>query len=52
MKKIISLLLAMTLVLSLTACGGGKTAETAKDDTEGKTAVDILNDTWAVYEEG
>lgn len=52
MKKLITLLLAMTLTLSLTACGGGKTAETVKDDTEGKTAVDILNDTWAVYEEG
>ena len=43
MKKFVALLLAMTLTLSLTACGGGKTAETTKDDTEGKTAVDILN---------
>ena len=51
MKKIVALLLAMTLALSLTACGGGKTAETTKDDTEGKTAVDILTDSWAVYEE-
>ena len=51
MKKIVALLLAMTLVLGLTACGGGKTTETTKDDTEGKTAVDILADTWAVYEE-
>ena len=51
MKKIVALLLAMTLALSLTACGGGKTAETTKDDTEGKTAVDILNDVWASYEE-
>ena len=51
MKKLICLLLAMTLTVSLTACGGGKTAETVKDDTEGKTAVDILTDAWAVYEE-
>ena len=51
MKKLICLLLAMTLTLSLTACGGGKTATTTKDDTEGKTAVDILTDAWAVYEE-
>ena len=51
MKKIVALLLAMTLTLSLTACGGGKTAETTKDDTEGKTAVDILTDSWAVYED-
>ena len=51
MKKLICLLLAMTLALSLTACGGGKAAGTTKDDTEGKTAVDILTDAWAVYEE-
>ena len=51
MKKFVALLLAMTLTLSLTACGGGKTAETTKDDTEGKTAVQILEDVWAVYEE-
>lgn len=51
MKKLVALLLAMTLTLSLTACGGGKTDETTKDDTEGKTAVQILEDVWAVYEE-
>ena len=51
MKKLICLLLAMTLALSLTACGVGKAAGTTKDDTEGKTAVDILTDAWAVYEE-
>ena len=51
MKKFVALLLAMTLALSLTACGGGKTVETTKDDTEGKTAVDILTDAWAAYEE-
>ena len=38
MKKLVALLLTVTLTLSLTACGGGKTAGTTKDDTEGKTA--------------
>ena len=51
MKKLVALLLTVTLTLSLTACGGGKTAGTTKDDTEGKTAVDILTDVWAAYEE-
>ena len=50
MKKLVAFMLAMTLTLSLTACGGGKSSTTTKDDTEGKTAVDILNDVWAVYE--
>lgn len=51
MKKLVALMLAMTLAFGLTACGGGTNNETTKDDTEGKTAVDILNDVWAVYEE-
>lgn len=51
MKKLVALMLAMSLALGLTACGGGKNTETTKDETEGKTAVDILNDVWAVYEE-
>ena len=51
MKKIIALLLAMTLALGMTACGGGKKEEAANDDTAGKTAVDILADVWAAYEE-
>ena len=51
MKKLVALLLSMILALGLTACGGGQTNETTKDDTEGKTAVDILNDVWASYEE-
>lgn len=50
MKKLVALMLAMTLTLGVTACGGGK-GNTTTDDTEGKTAVDILNDVWAVYEE-
>ena len=51
MKKLIALLLAMTLALGMTACGGAKKEETANDDTAGKTAVDILADVWAAYEE-
>ena len=51
MKKIVALMLAFVLALGLTACGGGnKGAETAKDDTEGKSAVQILEDVWAAYE--
>ena len=51
MKKIVALMLAMTLALGLTACGGSTNNKTAKAETEGKTAVDILNDVWAVYKE-
>ena len=51
MKKLIALLLAMTLALGMTACGGEKKEEAANDDTAGKTAVDILADVWAAYEE-
>ena len=51
MKRPVALLLSMILALGLTACGGGQKNETTKDDTEGKTAVDILNDVWASYEE-
>ena len=51
MKKLVAFMLAMTLALGLTACGGNTNNDTVKDDTEGKTAVDILRDVWAVYEE-
>ncbi len=51
MKKIVALLLALTLAVGLTACGGGGSTETTKDDTEGKAAVDILTDVWTAYEE-
>lgn len=51
MKRPVALLLSMILALGLTACGGGQKNETTKDDTEGKTAVDILNDVWASYED-
>ena len=51
MKKIVALMLTLTLALGMTACGGAKNTETTKDDTEGKTAVQILEDAWAGYEE-
>ena len=51
MKKIIALMLTLTLALGVTACGGGNKGGASANDTEGKTAVDILNDVWAVYEE-
>lgn len=51
MKKLAALMLALTLALSVTACGGGTGSQPAKDDTEGKKAVDILTDVWAAYEE-
>ena len=48
MKKLVALMLAMVLTVGVTACGGsGK----KKDDTAGKTAVDILTDVWADYKE-
>ncbi len=50
MKKIVALLLTLTLTLGLTACGGGS-GETANDETAGKTAVDVLTDVWTAYEE-
>ncbi len=51
MKKLAVFMLTMALALGVTACGGSTNNETAANDTEGKTAVDILNDVWAVYEE-
>ena len=50
MKKIVALMLALILALGLTACGGSKASETTKDDTEGKSAVQILEDVWAAYD--
>lgn len=46
MKKTIALLLALTLALGMTACGGEQ-----KDDTEGKSAQDILQDAWNAHTE-
>lgn len=50
MKKLVALMLTLTLAMGVTACGGAG-GQTAKDDTEGKKAVDILTDVWDVYEE-
>lgn len=51
MKKLTALLIAMTLVLSMTACGGNGNGGSKEDETAGKTAVDILKDVLATYEE-
>ena len=51
MKKLVALMLTLVLVLGITACGGAGKGGAVKDDTEGKAAVDILNDVWAVYGE-
>ena len=51
MKKLVAMMLTLTLALGITACGGGAAGgQTVKDDTEGKKAVDILTDAWANYE--
>ena len=44
MKKLIALLLALTMVLALAACGS-KTDDTAKDNTAADTAKDTTTDT-------
>lgn len=51
MKKLVAVMLMLTLTMGLTACGGEKVSDTTKDDTEGKTAVDIFTDVWAAYGE-
>lgn len=51
MKKLVAFMLTLTLALSVTACGGAGNGGTAKDDTEGKAAVDILTDVWGVYKD-
>lgn len=47
MKKAAALMLAFVLTLSLTACGGTK----KNDDTEGKSALNILEDVWNTHTE-
>ena len=51
MKKLLAMMLTLTLAFGITACGGAGDSGAAKDDTEGKKAVDILTDVWAAYEE-
>ena len=50
MKKVVSVVLALTLALSLAACGG-KTQETTPVVEVPASAVEILEKTWAEYAE-
>lgn len=51
MKKVLSVLLALTMVLSLAACGSKNTEETGAIQEVPATAVEILEKTWAEYAE-
>lgn len=51
MKKILSIVLALTMVLSLAACGGSSEKETTAAEEAPATAVEILEKTWAEYAE-
>ncbi len=58
MKRILAVIMAVMLVLSLAACGGDTKTETKTDDTantvtEAKhyAALDVLNTVWAAYPE-
>jgi hypothetical protein len=51
MKKLMAIALAATLAVSMTACGNNGTTSPVQDDTQGKTALDILTDVWAAYSE-
>ena len=49
MKKIFSLILALTLVLTMTACGGKKQEETVPAVEAPASALEILETVWAMY---
>lgn len=51
MKKVISVLLALTLLLSLTACGGKAEETTAPAVEVPASALEILENVWAKYTE-
>lgn len=51
MKKIVSIVLVLAMALSLAACGGKKTEETAPVQEVPASAVEILEKTWADYAE-
>ena len=52
MKKIVSIVLALSMVLTLAACGGKKAEETTSAPQEvPASAVEILEKTWAEYAE-
>ncbi len=42
-RKILAMVMAMTMVFGLTACGGGADATTASNDGDGKIKVGIIN---------
>ena len=49
MKKLISAVLALTLVLTMTACGGKKQEETVPAVEVPASALEILENVWAKY---
>lgn len=49
MKKLVALMLTIALAAGVAACGGAGNTETAKNDTEGKSAQNILQDVWAAH---
>ena len=52
MKKVLSAILALTMILSLTACGGKTAAETTAPAVEAPaSALEILETVWADYAE-
>lgn len=50
MKKVLSVILALTMALSLAACGGNSAKETTAPEAPA-TAVEILDKVWAEYAE-
>ena len=48
MKKIVSVILALALVLSMTACGNKKQEETAPAVEAPASALEVLETVWAV----
>lgn len=51
MKKFLSVILALTMALSLAACGGEKTPETTAPAVSVESALAVLEETWAKYGE-
>ena len=49
MKKIVSAILALTLVLSMTACGNKKQEETVPAVEAPASALEVLETVWAMY---
>lgn len=51
MKKVFSVILALTMALSLAACGGSSAEETTAAVEAPATAVEVLDKVWAEYAE-